>query len=243
MFRLKFRALVVPLGHNARVLVAVSETMRAELGQYFGRRDVPVVPNVVRPLSDAPVRPARALPSRFFLSVGASDPRKQASKVAAAVLEHCPDDVGLVTVGVTGGSTLARSGSTVSSHRVVDLGYVEDGVLRWLYRNAAALVYVPVYEGFGRPVIEAQIEGCSVIATDIAVLREIAGPDTRWVTPDCIGLEQALLEALADDASGTRDSRPPSSGTQVAAAGTHSPYAVAEALAAAIRKVSQPDTA
>lgn len=238
MFRFKFRALVVPLGRNARVLVAVSETMGAELAQYFGRSDVQVVPNVVRPLSDHPVPPACALPSRFFLAVGASDPRKQVSQVAAAVLRHCPDDVGLVTVGSTGGSALSKPESTDRSHRVVGLGYVADGTLRWLYQHAVALVYVPKYEGFGRPVIEAQIEDCRVIAADIAVLREIASRETRWVTPDCVGLECALLEALSDDARGAKDLRMQPSGMSSAANGAHSPYAVAEALGTAIRKLN-----
>ena len=44
-----------------------------------------------------------------------------------------------------------------------------------LYKNAIALVFPSVYEGFGIPIIEAQNVGCPLILNDIRVFREVAG--------------------------------------------------------------------
>jgi glycosyltransferase involved in cell wall biosynthesis len=50
-----------------------------------------------------------------------------------------------------------------------------DSVLIKLYRNARALVYPSLYEGFGLPPLEAMANGCPVISSNISSLPEIVG--------------------------------------------------------------------
>ena len=55
------------------------------------------------------------------------------------------------------------------------LGYVADAQLCVQYSQARFLVFPSLYEGFGLPVLEAQKYGLPVIASDIRVLKEVAG--------------------------------------------------------------------
>lgn len=58
-----------------------------------------------------------------------------------------------------------------------------DNELRWLYRNATALVFPSLYEGFGLPVLEAQVMGCPVIASTAASIPEVAGDGALFFDP------------------------------------------------------------
>lgn len=54
-------------------------------------------------------------------------------------------------------------------------GKVDNFSLNWFYNNAFALLYPSAYEGFGLPVIEAQMAGCPVIALNASSIPEVAG--------------------------------------------------------------------
>ncbi|MDD1682674.1 MAG: glycosyltransferase family 4 protein [Methanoregula sp.] len=55
------------------------------------------------------------------------------------------------------------------------LGYVENEDLPGLYKNAKALVFPSLFEGFGIPLLEAMAMGCPVIASDATCIPEVAG--------------------------------------------------------------------
>ena len=52
-----------------------------------------------------------------------------------------------------------------------------------LYAAAAVLVTTTLHEGFGLPVLEAMARGVPVAATDLPVLREVAGDAAVWLDP------------------------------------------------------------
>ena len=66
-------------------------------------------------------------------------------------------------------------------NRVFAIGKVSNEELNALYSQAEALVFPSLVEGFGWPVIEAQACGCPVIASDIEVLKEIAGDGACYI--------------------------------------------------------------
>lgn len=75
---------------------------------------------------------------------------------------------------------------------------VSDSRLNKLFRTSRCLVYPSLYEGFGLPILEAFAAGTPVIASDIAVFREIAGNAAIFVNPkdtkEIAGKIKKLLE-------------------------------------------------
>lgn len=79
---------------------------------------------------------------------------------------------------------IGRRGGPVGFPNLNPLGVVSEEMLENLYANADALLVTSWAEGFCLPVLEAQARGCPVIASDIPVLREVAGPSTLFFPPD-----------------------------------------------------------
>lgn len=72
---------------------------------------------------------------------------------------------------------------------------VGDTDLALAYRQASALIFPSVVEGFGLPLVEALSQGLPVIASDILVFREIAGNHGRFFPPhDAWALASAIRE-------------------------------------------------
>lgn len=75
---------------------------------------------------------------------------------------------------------------------------VGDTDLALAYRQASALIFPSLTEGFGLPLVEALSQGLPVIVSDIPVFREIAGDHGRYFLPtDAPALAGAVKAHLA----------------------------------------------
>jgi glycosyltransferase involved in cell wall biosynthesis len=124
----------------------------------------------------------------FLLSVGRLNARKNlGSAIEAAIASGVVSPATpLLIVGEPGGksATLAASvAGAVESGAVRFLGFVDDDGLAWLYENARVFLFFSLDEGFGMPTLEAVQFGTPVVASDIAVFREILGSRARYVAP------------------------------------------------------------
>ncbi|AWV98044.1 glycosyltransferase family 4 protein [Arcticibacterium luteifluviistationis] len=63
------------------------------------------------------------------------------------------------------------------------LDYVEESMLRSLYRDAYLFVYPSLNEGFGYPPLEAMAQGTPVIASAIASIPEVCGEAALYFNP------------------------------------------------------------
>ncbi len=80
-------------------------------------------------------------------------------------------------------------------------GAVDDATKAWLLRNARALAYPSLDEGFGFPILEAQQVGLPVVATRAGSIPEVAGDGAALVpVGDGDALAGALAAVLDDDA-------------------------------------------
>lgn len=76
----------------------------------------------------------------------------------------------------------------------------DDILLETYYRNATALVYPSLYEGFGLPVLEAMANGCPVVCSNTSSLPEVGGDAVLYFDPRHVdSLRDVLERAVVDD--------------------------------------------
>lgn len=183
-------------------LITVSEFVRDELRS---RYDVPsstvhVVPNGVSTPPDGDEPTGVDVPDRYFLFVGAHNPRKNLSTIVDAYRRYrhqVRSPAGLVLVGPP---------TDIFAHVDIDpvpgvqtTGYVSDEALGWFYRHALSLVFPSLYEGFGLPILEAMSAGTPVVTSNRGAMAETAGDAASLVDPtDVTAISNALVE-LADN--------------------------------------------
>jgi len=59
----------------------------------------------------------------------------------------------------------------------------DDSALHSLYKNACALIYPSLYEGFGMPILEAMALNCPVICSDTSSMLEVSGDAALTFSP------------------------------------------------------------
>ena len=187
---------------RAAVVLAVSETTADDLVRRgIERERIVVTPNGRVELG--PPAAARVQDGPFLLAVGEQMPRKNLSALVRT-WAACPALPPLVHAGPAGSDT-ARLQALVQelglAGRVRFLGYVDPPVLSRLLRDARALCFPSVAEGFGLPVLEAMAAGLPVVASDLPVIREVtAGHALLVPSGDVDAWAGAVTRVLDDDA-------------------------------------------
>ncbi len=82
---------------------------------------------------------------------------------------------------------------------IINLDFVSEDKKKELFQKAALFIYPSFYEGFGMPILEAQIAGTPVITSNISALPEIAGDGAMKITPHNIEeIAQAMYKIISD---------------------------------------------
>lgn len=190
--RFTFKTVVPRAVRRADHVIAVSEATKRDIVDLYGVSPdkVTVTPHGVDPAFSP--RERRNAGGEFVLFVGAIQARKDPLTAAAAAAA-----VGLpfVAAGPEKEPALAAELRT----RGADVrGWVDQGALVSLYRDAAALILPSRFEGFGVPVLEAMASGTPVVLSDDAALAEVAGD--AGVYAEDGDFAAALRRALAERA-------------------------------------------
>jgi glycosyltransferase involved in cell wall biosynthesis len=179
------------LARRAAAVVCDAPAVAAELAARWG-----VAARVVEPGVDH-VQGVAARPGRYFLYVGALEPRKGLDVLGDAWSVAALDGVELLVAGEGRG---AVRGAT-------HLGHVSDAELHALYAGAQAVVLPSFLEGFGLPPREAGAHGTPSIVSDLPTLRL---PGTLRVPPgDATALADALRRLPAERARLVAELPPP----------------------------------
>jgi len=187
---------------QADQVLCVSALWRENLLRDYGVRAA-LVGNGVNTERYRPVADAHDLALRLrlglgsgpvFLVVGGIEPRKNTLAILRAflrVLRTFPDAQLLIAGGAslldhsgyrhTFDAALADSGA---GNQVIVLDKVADAEMPALYRNATALVFASLREGFGLAVLEAMACGTPAVVSRIAPFTEyLDGADCVWIEP------------------------------------------------------------
>ena len=174
-------------------LIAVSEATRADLVQTYGvaqgrisvAYNAPAAVFQPQPLtSQASTRARFSEGQPYFLFVGALQPRKNLANLLRAfdLFKQQPGtaEARLLVVGRKAwqAGPIFEAFQQMKQRAAVHFtGRVSDTDLAALYAAAHATAYVPYFEGFGIPIVEAQASGCPVLTSAVSSMPEVAGPD------------------------------------------------------------------
>lgn len=141
----------------------------------------------------------------YFLVLGTLEPRKNLPALITAWLQLSEQGIKLPLLAIAGGKgwlvgdlpDLVSKGERLGILK--KLGYVDQQDMRGLYASAEVFILPSLYEGFGMPVLEAQLCGTPVLISDIPSLNEAsAGVACRFI-PDVNGISDTLLHYMKNE--------------------------------------------
>ena len=144
--------------------------------------------------------------SDFFLFVGALHPRKNVSgllKAFDAFKSVTENSIKLVIVG----GEMHKTGDIFETfenmrykNNVVFTGRVTTPELHDIFGAALALTFVPFFEGFGIPIVEAMSAGVPVICSNTTSIPEVGGNAVLYADPIKIDqITEAMLQLVNDE--------------------------------------------
>jgi glycosyltransferase involved in cell wall biosynthesis len=178
---------------GANRIIAVSAAGAREVVDGLGvdRARIDVVPNGVRPPVSSPptadVRERHRLGGRpLALAVATNLPHKNLAVLIEALALISPNERPLLVLAghaTDDGALEDRALAAGVADDVRMLGSCTTEELDALYALASCLVLPTLHEGFGLPVLEAMARSLPVACSDIAALREVAGPAALYFDP------------------------------------------------------------
>ncbi len=132
-------------------------------------------------------------PDEFLLFVGSLEPGKNLRLLRKTYLLAEKGGKNLPPLVIIGARWAGVPGEGPLPKNWLYLGQQPDDVLQFAYRRSKALLFPSIYEGFGFPVVEAQMAGCPVICSRVASLPEVAGSGALFAELS----PQAYLDAFS----------------------------------------------
>ena len=211
---------------KAANVLCVSETTRLDLARFGPKRSQRV--SVIKNPLNYPYQPVSARVSgpilnnlfnkfgintteQYLFHVGGNQWYK--NRPGLIRIYHAMTQLGPMPRLVLAGQPLTRELSALIEElgltiKISVVGKVTNEELNALYGRAEALVFPSLMEGFGWPIIEAQAAGCPVLASDIAIFREIGGTAVHFINPNNVATAaETICAFLADAAEAKQQAR------------------------------------
>lgn len=208
-----FRRAIKTAVKRASALIAVSNDTAARVRERFGDVDVTVIPHGVDHLrfnadaieGERDELTTAGIPDEYIAFVGTIEPRKNLVSLVQAfdelALKH--PSLHLVIAGQRGWALEDFDRALEVSpnrSRIVLPGYLSEPLIPALLRNARAVAYPSLTEGFGLPALEALACGAPLVTGSGSALEEVAGGAAIVVDQhDVDSLVDGLQRALDED--------------------------------------------
>lgn len=199
---------------HATCVVAISQNTKQDAMRFYGipedRIEViyqPVHENFYTPLSESEID--ELLQKQFgkegiadyILNVGSINRRKNLLGIVKA-LEQIPADQRPLLLVVGNGREYKQEvlqyaeSHGLSKYLRIETNIFDSRVLQALYSRALVMAYPSFYEGFGLPVVEAALQKCPVITSNVSSLPEAAGQGAALVDPNNVEEIACALKSI-----------------------------------------------
>lgn len=201
---------------RAAHIITVSEYIRAEVIEHFS-----IDPSLITAVHlgvDSSFRPRRAAETidvlakynlqydGFLLSVATMEPRKNIEGVIDAYLlldEHIRQKYPLILFGISGWNNSRlklKINDLVADGQIRWMGFVDDCDLPIIMSSSRGVVFIPFYEGFGLPALEAIASGVPLLTSNVASLPEVVGDAALYCDPySLVSISQGMKKILDND--------------------------------------------
>ena len=200
LYCLYYQFMTPLVAKKALKVLTVSRFSKDELVTRLGlsAEKIAVVYNAVRPM---PLQEKKNT-APYLLSVASLVPRKNLKTLLQAYCDlPTPGFELYLAGGMNSIYANAELNEYVGRSGVRFLGYVSETELISFYRNAIAYINPSLYEGFGIPNVEAMIQECPLVVSDIPAFKEVCGDAALYFDPLNITDIQDKMMAVTQDES------------------------------------------
>lgn len=174
---------------KAKAIISVSQFVKNDIIHHFKTPEdkISVAYNAINaPKSNKLDSLSSEITKPYFIYVGSLNPRKNIVRLIDA-FDTFNGDVDhkftLVLAGRLAWKSKEIKEKIDQSPHVIHLGEISETNKYILLKNALALVYISLFEGFGIPILEAMMSGIPVITSSISSMPEVAGDAAICVDP------------------------------------------------------------
>jgi len=207
--------ILTPLSfYKAKKIIAVSENTKNDLIKYFNikKEKIEVILEGVDDYSQYEIDESKIeekfkIKEPYFLYIGTLEPRKNLVRLIEAFAVFIRENPGcnlkLILAGKKGWKyepIFETIKNLQIENRVNWLGYIHIPEKVYLLKNAFALVYPSLYEGFGLPILEAMNLGLPIVTSNIASIPELVIDNAVLVEPtDKESIKEGLVKIYQDE--------------------------------------------
>ena len=210
--RIYYRFFFKKFARKAKRIATISEYSKTDIAEYY-KIDPERIDNVscginsnFLPLQEKEITEVRDKWSDgkpYFFFVGSMHPRKNIKRLIDAFnlfKQKTASDFKLILAGSILWSKTEIEDSYGNSPYKLDIiftGRLSDENLQNMLGAAYALSFVPIFEGFGLPIVEAFQSGVPVISSNVTSMPEVAGDAALMVNPFNVKDIAAGMEKLS----------------------------------------------
>jgi glycosyltransferase involved in cell wall biosynthesis len=213
--RLYFRFFYKRFARKATRIATISDYSKMDISQFY-TIDADKIDNVscginsdFYPLPPQKIEEVRAKWSGgkpYFFFVGSMHPRKNIKRLLLAFnlfKQKTRSDLKLLLAGSILWSKTEIEDTYINSpckEDIVFTGRLSDNELQEVLGSAFALSFVPIFEGFGLPIVEAMESGVPVMCSNVTSMPEVAGNAALMVDPFDIESIASGMQTLYENA-------------------------------------------